>query len=107
MLNDNYTAFCVNSDLLQCWRGRQNPSSLYQGIAQTSFTYRPLCPLTCPTAMHTYPARRVRVRIRVIGNSSNPGVVHRGSMAPRGAGKAVFGPFLPGRTHKWNRTFAY
>ena len=34
MLNDNYTAFCVNSDLLQCWRGRQNPSSLYQGIAQ-------------------------------------------------------------------------
>ena len=36
MLNDNYTAFCVNSDLLQCWRGRQNPSSLYQGIAQVS-----------------------------------------------------------------------
>gem|GEM_PF-3466811 len=36
MLNDNYTAFCVNSDLLQCWRGRQNPSSLYQGIAQES-----------------------------------------------------------------------
>ena len=35
MLNDNYTAFCVNSDLLQCWRGRQNPSSLYQGIAQS------------------------------------------------------------------------
>ena len=34
MLNDNYTAFCVNRDLLQCWRGRQNPSSLYQGIAQ-------------------------------------------------------------------------
>jgi len=36
MLNDNYTAFCVNSDLLQCWRGRQNPSSLYQGIAQVN-----------------------------------------------------------------------
>jgi|GEM_PF-3493542 len=34
MLNDNYTALCVNRDLLQCWRGRQIPSSLYQGIAQ-------------------------------------------------------------------------
>ena len=36
MPNDNYTALCVNRDLLQCWRGRQNPSSLYQGIAQVS-----------------------------------------------------------------------
>ncbi len=35
MLNDNYTALCVNRDLLQCWRGRQIPSSLYQGIAQS------------------------------------------------------------------------
>jgi hypothetical protein len=34
MLNDNYTAFCVNRDLLQGWRGLQNISSLYQGIAQ-------------------------------------------------------------------------
>jgi len=44
MLNDNYTAFCVNSDLLQCWRGRQNPSSLYQGIAQPPSLLTPLNP---------------------------------------------------------------
>jgi|GEM_PF-2652419 len=37
MLNDNYTAFCVNRNLLQCWRGLQNTSSLYQGIAQCLF----------------------------------------------------------------------
>jgi len=42
MPNDNYTALCVNRDLLQCWRGRQNPSSLYQGIAQPTPVLTPL-----------------------------------------------------------------